>query len=262
MATLLFYEQVMALHREEHKRLRLRRQGFGFARHVNSVPLAAVELPAAAVHYPTVFAKVADGPPVLAALVGLRNDENLFVEGPDDQWAGSYLPAFVRRYPFVLAAQGEAFMVWIDRAFGGWGEDEGEPLFLEDGSDSGFLKETIAFLQAFQAEMTRTQAFVQHVSEAGLLKDIAVPVNTPGITPFILQGLQVIDEQKFAALGDDKVTSWFRSGELGWIYAHLASLAQVPALGARLTRRLEIAAPVEKRVGQNLAKEGSKEGRS
>jgi len=82
--------------------------------------------------------------------------------------------------------------------------------------------------------MTRTQAFVQHVSEAGLLKDIAVPVNTPGITPFILQGLQVIDEQKFAALGDDKVTSWFRSGELGWIYAHLASLAQVPALGRAL----------------------------
>ena len=255
MATLLFYEQALALHREEHKHLRLRRQGFGFARRVNSVPLAAVELPAAAAHYPTVFAKVEGGLPVLAALVGLRNDENLFVEGPDDQWLGSYLPAFVRRYPFVLATQGEAFTVWIDRAFSGWSEDEGEPLFLKDGGDGELLKETISFLQSFQAEMARTQTFIQHISEAGLLKDIAVPVNTPGVTPFVLQGLQVIDEQKFAALDDDKVTSWFRSGELGWIYAHLASLAQVSTLGTRLARRLETPTPTEKRKGRSSTKE-------
>ncbi len=254
MATLLFYEQAVGLHREEHKHLRLRRPGFGFARRVNSVPLAGVELPAASAHYPTVFAKAGDGLPVLAALVGLRNDENLFVEGPDDQWSGSYLPAFVRRYPFVLATQGEGFAVWIDRAFSGWSEDDGEPLFLEDGSDSGLLKETIGFLQSFQAEMTRTQTFIQHVSEAGLLKDIAVPVNTPGVTPFVLQGLQVIDEQKFAALGDDKVTSWFRSGELGWIYAHLASLAQVSTLGARLARRLENPISPDKRKSRASTK--------
>lgn len=253
MASLLFYEQAVALHREEHRRLRLRRAGYGFARRVNSVPLAGVELPAAAAHYPTVFAKVAEGPPVLAALVGLRNDENLFVDGADDQWAGAYLPAFVRRYPFVLAAQGEAFTVWIDRGFSGWSEDEGDALFEDDGRDSALLKETMAFLQAFQAEMQRTQAFVQHVIEANLLKDIAVPVNTAGITPFVLQGLQVIDEQKLAALDDARITTWFRSGELAWIYAHVASLAQLPALGARLARRLA-APPTEKRKSRNASK--------
>jgi hypothetical protein len=111
----------MALHREERKRLRVHHRDFGLAWRVNSVPLAAIELSAAA-HTPTVFAKIADELPALAALVGLQNDENFFVEASYDQWIGGHLPAFVRRDPFVLAVQGEAFVAWIDRAFGGWSE--------------------------------------------------------------------------------------------------------------------------------------------
>lgn len=111
----------MAPHRQGRKRLRVHHRDFGLTRRVNSVPLAAVELWAAA-HTPIVFAKIADEPAAPAALVRFDNDENLLVEVSYDQWIGAQLPVFVRRHPFVLAAQGEVFMAWIDRAFGGWSE--------------------------------------------------------------------------------------------------------------------------------------------
>jgi len=61
----------------------------------------AAEFVSALSDFPIVFA--ADEESVIPVLLlGMRNSENVFI-GPEGGWNGRYIPAFIRRYPFVLA---------------------------------------------------------------------------------------------------------------------------------------------------------------
>ena len=104
MATLLFYDNPTVLDSTVHRNLKVKTtdDGFKFSGKTNSVPLAGVEFPEACKHFPIVFTKV-DGQRLLPlALLGFRDLENLFVDA-GGRWKDAYVPAFVRRYPFVLA---------------------------------------------------------------------------------------------------------------------------------------------------------------
>lgn len=85
---MLFYERAGALNRERHQKLRIEPvpNRFTFAAKTNAMLLASTELAEAARDYPIVFVGQEGGPFSLAALVGLRNDENLMVDA--DMWLG------------------------------------------------------------------------------------------------------------------------------------------------------------------------------
>src|SRR5690606_23806240 len=102
-----FFKNVVPLNRDRHRRLKLRMDGRAtFAAGTHFVPLAAVELYEAARDYPIVFTGSEDASPV--AILGLRAGENLFIDA-NGRWAnGTYVPAFVRRYPFILSRGGQA----------------------------------------------------------------------------------------------------------------------------------------------------------
>jgi hypothetical protein len=233
MTTMIFYEKPVALNRERHRRLKLdRRDGqFGFARSTNSVLLAATEIGDAAKDYPVVFVAGPGGQYVLAALLGLRERENLFV-GADGHWrAGAYLPAFVRRYPFVLAEGGDGpLTVCVDESFPGLGDTEGQALFDEDGQDSALLTDATDFLKRFHAEMQRSRAFTARLAALGLLAPKTIRASRDGQQE-ILDGFHVVDEQKLRALDDAQALELFRCGDLFLIHAHLCSLGNVERLG-------------------------------
>jgi len=243
MKTLLIYERLVGLNRERHRQFRLKpsAQRFGFATATNSVLLAASELPQACLDYPCVFIDAGDGP-ALAALVGLRDQENLFVDASNDWQAGSYVPAFIRRYPFVLADSGAAgeYTVCIDESYPGLSADDsdgqGIALFEADGSDSAWLLQAQQFLLDFRAEMESSREFAQAMADLGLLVERVVEYRQNG-QDRTLSGFKLIDEQKLLALPHDKVQQLFQRGWLGLVYAHLLSLAQVPRLAQRVALR-------------------------
>lgn len=245
MASLLFYQNPVPLSREAHKNLRVKTNtsDFGFAANTNSVPLAAAEFYDAQRDYPIVFAGQGDDiAPV--ALLGLRQSENLFIE-KGKQWDSDYVPVFARCYPFVLARGNDQkgdYLVCVDEASPAVVKSGGEALFNEDGQESDFLRRNIDLLSEFQSHMKRTREFTQRLKTAGLLKDITLQIVPEGGDPLALQGVQVVDEAKLMALEDAKVQELFRLGELGWVYAHLASLRNVQRLSKRLSRRLAKAA--------------------
>ncbi|AWN15695.1 SapC family protein [Salinisphaera sp. LB1] len=235
---LLFYEKPVPLNRDRHLRLRLQSgtASYKFARATNSIPIAAAEFSEAARHYPIVFAGDAPENSVPAVLLGLRADENLFVD-TDGDWPRGYIPAFVRRYPFVLAEQdnGEDFTVCVDEHYPGLNEQEGELLFEDDGSEGAFLTRAIAFLRHFQGQMKRTQSFVARLNELGLLEAKVIQSRMgEGSEPVTLRGFHVINENKLQELTDAALRQLLVNGELAWIYAHLISLANVDALSQRL----------------------------
>lgn len=241
MSTLLLYQKPVALNREAHRNLKIRAvSSFAFAAGANSVPLTGNEFAAAARQVPILFVPDANKQPTPIALLGLRRDENLFVEA-DGRWSGSYIPAYLRRYPFVLADKGASgeFMVALDEAYSGFGTEAGEPLFNEDGSDSAALKRAIDFLNTYLAEARRTVAFVEELKRLDLLVPQAINVTPKAGARFSVDGFFVIDEARLTRLNDEEAGKLLRSGYMGWIYMHLASIHNIAVLSARLDPRLE-----------------------
>jgi hypothetical protein len=173
-------------------------------------------------HYPIVF--TASDPAVPVAVVGLRERENLYVR-PDGSWEpGAYVPAYVRRYPFILlehAGRGQ-FTLCIDEGSGALSDAEGEPLFEGDMAAPAALRAR-DFCSAFQAQAVGTRAFADAAKAAGLLVENRAQVTLKDGRALGLSGFRVIDEAKFNALADETILDWRRKGWLPLVYCHLIS---------------------------------------
>lgn len=243
MKQLLIYDRPVVLNRERHRDLKIstRDAGFAFAAQVNSLPLATAEFARAARDYPILFAGAGPENVVPAALLGLRADENLMVDVEGKWEPDSYVPAFLRRYPFVLAekpAGEEGFSVCLDEAWPGVGAEDGEVLFAEDGSNSALLEGAVKFLQEYQAHLERTRAFTNRLAELDLLVSKTIQVKPASGKPFSLDGFFIVDESRVQALKGKPLQELLKSGDLGWIYAHLLSLVNVEQLSRRLDQRM------------------------
>jgi len=156
-----------------------------------------------------------------------------------DRWAGRYIPAFVRRYPFVLSQlPGQETMgVCVDEAYAGLNEVEGEPLFDEQGQDTPFLRNALEFLQQYQREYLRTEAFCHRLEQFGLLTEMNAKAELTDGRSFTISSLMVVDEKKLMSLPDAAALSLFRAGELHLVSMHLASLSNMRTLVDRLAER-------------------------
>jgi hypothetical protein len=219
----MFYASPRPLDRAQDANLRLSRPThFHFAANTNAIPLLIDEFPMAAAYYPIVFAS---GPtPVPAAVVGLRNDHNLFIDKAGQWTSGAYIPAYVRRYPFILMDDQEQkqFVLCIDEASDMLGQDDGFALF-ENGQPSAFTKSAMEFCAALRQQGETTDEFIAALQEYKLLRPNDAQINAHDGTQLQLSGFLVIDPQKFDALPDNVFLQWRRKGWLGLVYAHLLS---------------------------------------
>lgn len=237
MSSLLFYQNPIALNSETHRNLKIKPSddGFRFSGKTNSVLLAGIEFPEACKHFPIVFAKVAEERVLPVALLGFRDLENLFIDA-GGQWKSDYVPAYIRRYPFVLATAGAGsqLTVCIDESYPGFGADEGQPLFNEKGESTDYLKGVLGFLQDYQAQLDRTDRFLAALRDCDLLTDVSANVNLPGGEKFSIAGLMMVDERKLQALPEAQILRLFRSGDLAWIHCHLISMSNFNRLPGKL----------------------------
>ena len=241
MPTLLFYQKPIILNRETHKNLKVRSvPSFSYAAGINSVPLTVDEFAPAAKQLPILFVPDANKLPNPIALLGLRRDVNLFVED-DGRWTGSYVPAFIRRYPFVLIEGNtpNELAVGIDAAFPGFNTEVGEPMFGDDGTEGPGLKRAIEFLNAYRTDAQRTKDLVATLQRLDLFIPRVINVQQKDGTKFNLEGFFVVDEQKLGKLDEKEAAALLRSGHLAWIYMHLLSMHNITDLFTRFESRPE-----------------------
>lgn len=242
MAEVLFYERPVPLNREGHKDLRIKPiNNVAFAAKAHSVPLTVAEFGPAARDFPILFGgnSLEEAGPL--AMLGLNQSENAFID-ENGQWeAGAYVPAFIRRYPFVLAekpegAEGDDFTVFLDEDYAGFGTEEGERLFNEDGSDTDTLKNAVRFLGEFQEHVKRTHAFTKRLRELDLLEQRTAQIKD-GENTMVINGLFLVNEEKLRQLDEKVAHELLADGSMGWIYAHLLSLSNIDRLKMRIDRR-------------------------
>lgn len=241
MSATVFYERAVALDRVAHKstKIQIQPDHYAFSRGTNALPIAASEFADAARHYPIVFVGDENKNFHVAVLLGLEDRSNLFVTAEGLWQAGTYVPAFARRYPFVLGTTSEAdrLAVCIDESYPGVNELDGVALF-ENDKETAYLTQMMEFLRAFQGEMELTQQMAKQLNTLGLLVPKTITI-TQAEGERYLSGFWVVDDEKFAGLDDVRVVELYRAGILRLIELHRASLGNVPRLAALIDAQRE-----------------------
>ncbi|MFW5680986.1 MAG: SapC family protein [Pseudomonadota bacterium] len=240
---MLLYDRVVPLSTQRHATWSLQAlQRYDFARGINSVPLMATEIITAAREYCVVFARQGDVV-MPAAVLGVRDGENTYVEA-DGGWRAGYVPAFIRRYPFVVASRddGKTFTLCIDEDFGGWNQEgRGEALFGDDGKETEYLSKVVDFVKQYQLEFQRTKAVCDRLVELGLFEGTRVQMRAPDGQEANLGGFLAVSRDKLKALEPAVLAELAKGDLLELIYAHLSSLRNFQDLASRTL----VAAPAE-----------------
>lgn len=230
----LFYKQVVPLDKQKHGHWHMRPlEEFGFAAHTNSIYIAAVEFSRVAHEYPIVFGRGKDDSVFPVALLGLQRNQNLYVDG-EGRWKAAYIPAYVRRYPFILAAapagNGQTnFTVCVDESYSGFSQDssQGQPLFDDTGTASPLLQQSIEFLKEYQGHLQLTEQFCRQLLEFELLEQMRADIQMPDGSRHALGGLMCVSRDRLKRLKQEKLAELCASDQLELIYAHLLSLTNL-----------------------------------
>ena len=228
--SVLFYSRPEPLNSETHAKIGLRRldKPFSFAGKTHVVPLTVTEFPVAALSYPVIFAGDKFQP---LAVMGINQEENLFIQSDGAFVVGAYIPAYIRRYPFVLAndSQNSQLVVCIDRAASMLGELPDLAFFDAKGQPTEYTQGCIQFCNDFEAEARRTESFCNLLRELDLFevrKATFTPTNADGSAaePQQIAEYFAVSEDRLKALPEAKIKELFENGALAQIYAHLTSL--------------------------------------
>lgn len=201
----------------------------------HAIPLTVEEFGVAQRFYPIVFS--AGDSPVPLALMGLNEGVNVFFgEGAHATPPNLYVPAYVRRYPFLLARlrpDSDELSLCFDPSANALGPDMDGPALFDGDKPSEATTNLMQFCESFEQAGARTQGFVDELKRLELLMDGEVSIQPEGAAqPYIYRGFQMVDEKKLYDLRGDELRKLNQSGALPLIFAHLFSLPTIRELFA------------------------------
>ena len=203
-------------------------------RHLTALPLSFTEFAVAVHDYPIAFVSGDNGRSFVAmAVLGLEQQQNLFVTG-DDAWdAQAYVPAYVRRYPFCMTRvtvdgqeQAERVACVEKRAL----KPKGEALYDDKGEPLPAWEHRRKLLFEFEADLARTEEMCRRLHALQLLETFTAQAAPTGEGPITLTGMYRISEERLHALPADTLKELAQSGILSRVYVHLLSLGNFQRL--------------------------------
>lgn len=224
----LFYNDLVPLSSGQHGDWNIQTQDKApFLSKTHAVPVTIDEFVSAARFFPIVFSSGEQSVPL--ALMGLNEGVNIFVDDAGTLLNPVYVPAYVRRYPFMLARlrpDAEELSLCFDPTAPGLGKDvEGNALF-EGAEPAQVTKDILGFCDQFEQAGARTQAFMEELNKLDILMDGEVAIQADGQEqPYIYRGFRMVDEEKLRDLRGDTLRKISQNGMLPLLYAHLFSLA-------------------------------------
>ncbi len=235
----LFYKNPTPLDANRHGKLGLKKNfGLGFTRDVNAVPINLIEMPQVCHFYPIAFSPDENATPV--AILGLRDNENLYLNDKNEWMSDSYIPAYIRRYPFIFSEMPDSdqLTLCVD-ADNSTVEEGGDQLFFEaDGQPTTLAKNALEFCKSYHAAARQTIEFSRALQDSGLLVTRQAEISIQSGRKINFSGFRIIDEKKLAEMDDRTFLEWRNKGWLPFIYAHLFSGIQWQTLTRLLNERV------------------------
>ncbi len=220
------YKNVVVLNETEHKEKGAKSlSSFAYAKKFNSCIIVTDEFYEACKSYPILFAKNSDGWYALA-LFGLDGKNN-FVNRKGDWRKGCYIPAYVRRYPFIYVKDDKNLFLGIDSAqIIEKSEADERYFFEEDGSHSAFIEKIIKYLDAFHLQSLATTDFIKRLDNLGVLEESMI-TKTNNDKEDTYGNFWTVNESKLNGLSDDEKISLCKDNSMKLVTAHLISLSNV-----------------------------------
>jgi hypothetical protein len=231
----LFYKSVAPLSSQTHATFGLKpRENLAFTKNTHAIPVTVDEFALCQRSFPIVFGLGEAAAPL--ALLGLQEGNNLYVDANGNWDVAAYVPAFVRRYPFMLARLSpdtQDLSLCFDDTSEQLAAGEGEPLFV-DGQPSETTKAVLNFCEQFEQAVGRTRMFIDDLTKLNLLMDGEVTIQREGLAePAVYRGFRMVDENRLQNLRGDQARKLVQNGMMGLIYAHLFSLSLISPLFER-----------------------------
>lgn len=229
----LLHKQPVVLDRAAHGKLLLdapTEQDLSFSAGLNSIFVAAAEFSDACREFPLVFipsGAVVDGVTEYApiAVLGLERNQNLYLHD-GRRWRADYVPVLLRTYPFCISRMNdEQFAVCVDMAWPGLNEQKGLPIFTPGGEPTELMANTVKQLELLEAEIQRTRAVCNTLSKLGAMKAMRFEAVTPSGRKHNVDGFFTVDAEVLQNLPDSTVGELHRSGTLGLVQLHWASMS-------------------------------------
>lgn len=223
----IFYNDLVPLNTNEHGEFRVRPvDSAPFLINQHAVPITIDEFVVAQRFVPIIFSSGEDAVPL--ALMGLNEGVNTFLDDEGKLRGPAYVPAYVRRYPWMLAKlrpDSDELSLCFDPSAESIGAfDDGE-LLLEDGKPTEITTNILKFCEDFEQAAHRTGQFMAELKSLDLLMDGEVAINVPGNEqPFVYRGFQMVNEEKLRDMRGDQLRKINQSGMLPLVHAHLFSL--------------------------------------
>ena len=192
-------------------------------------------------HYPIVFQFVdaeVDFQPL--ALFGLEEGQNLFLTPAG--WDAPVVPMALQREPFLIGrAADDSLQLHIDldspRIVRPEEGDVGTSLFMPHGGFSEYLDHVVQLMESLHGQVQQLSAFIDALKRHQLLEPMVLDIQNLNGEHERLTGLYTIDEDRLKALPGHDLQSLAQEGHLMPIYMQMASLAQLPVLAERASRR-------------------------
>ncbi len=208
-----------------------------FCRSVNALVLSFSEFNAAARDYPIVFVSSDSGDTYSPVIVlGLADAQNLFVDAGGEWDSTTYLPAFVRRYPFCISrlnVEGEPRNEKVVCIATAYLDPHGLPLFSEEGKPTSQWLVAERLLEEYENDLETTAQMCAIFKHMDLFSPFTFQVTQDDVPGLKLQGMHRIDEQKLCALTPANHKALVIKGFMSKIYAHIHSLENFARLYTR-----------------------------
>ena len=233
----LFYKDLMPLNSRDHGKWRMRpieRATWVVDQH--AVPITAEEFIPAHVYYPIIFSLGDD--PVPLALMGLHEGVNVYFNEEGQTAEDIYIPAYIRRYPFLLAKldrNSETMSLCFDPTCDAVGDFEDGTALFDGDQPSEHTQNILKFSEGFEEAGARTQALIEELKKHDLLMDgeLAIQRTDQPDQPYVYRGFQMVDQNKLRELRGDQLRKWNENGILALIYAHVFSLDLMRSIFSR-----------------------------
>lgn len=186
--------------------------------------------------YPILFQQHSEGDFYPLALFGFQEKENLFLD--KSGWQAPYIPAMVRREPFLIGfqdseSQGETQrtrVLSIDMDHPRVNTEHGEPLFQPLGGRTPYLEGVANLLETIYAGIEHNKSFVGALQELDLLESVTLEIELKDGSRNQLIGFHCLNEDKVQALSAEVLGDLNERGYLMPLFMVLASMGNIQRL--------------------------------
>ena len=196
-------------------------------------------------HYPIFFHRDDNGDYYPVALFGFEEGENLFLN--ESGWNADYIPAMIRREPFLIGYQGsedqgdadKARVMSIDLDHPRVSQDSGEALFRPLGGRTPYLEDAATLMEEIYGGYVHNKTFVAALEEHELIESVTVGITLNDGSQHQLLGFFAINEEKVEQLPGSVLEEFSQQKILMPLFMILASTGNVRNLIEFRNQRLK-----------------------